>query len=209
MKKSIYLAAAVALFLVATPKQASAQKYQGQMVVTAGAGYSVAGILFGLVQDGLNTVSTVKSTKTPVIIGGLDYGISDRFSLGAVYSYQGLSASYTSYTTNSGDTVSGVFKDKLTRQSIGIRPLFHFGDNDDLDVYAGARFSYVFWNYKSSRTDVNVTDFFKGFGSPVKFQAIFGARYFFSPNIGFGMELAIGPTYYVTAGINARFGGGK
>ncbi len=204
----MYVVAAAIFALIAAPKNANAQKYQGQMVATGAVGYSVAGILLNVVSDGLNAVD-VKSTKTPVIIGGFDFGVSDRFSVGAVYTYQGLTAKYSSFTDTSGVTVVGNFKDVMSRQSIGLRPLFHFGDNDDVDVYAGARFSYVWWNYSSSRTDVDVTNLFEGFGSPVKFQAIFGARYFFMPNLGLGMEFAVGPTYYMNIGLHGRFGGMK
>lgn len=212
MKKSLYLAAALfALAFLAKPEQAAAQKYQGQAVVTGGAGYSVTGILLGFISDGLDATGTINSTKTPVIIGGLDYGLSDRFSLGAVYTYQGVTVKYNTYETTDVNgniiTVSGDFKDRLTRQSIGIRPLFHFGDNDDLDMYAGARFSYVFWNYNSDRTDVNVNDLFKLFGSPIKPQALFGMRYFVTENVGLGTEFAIGATYFISVGLHARFGG--
>ncbi len=208
MKKFKLLAAtAVMAVCVALPKNAEAQKFQGQIVPFGAAGYSVAGIMFTLISDGLNAVD-VKSSKTPVIIGGLDYGVSDRFSIGGVYTYQGLTAKYNAYTVDStGLTVTGDFKDVLSRQSIGLRPLFHFGDNDDLDVYGGARFSYVWWNYSSSRTDVDWTNIFEGFGSPIKFQAVFGARYFFSEPVGIGMEFAFGPTYYMNIGLHARFGG--
>lgn len=212
MKKSLYLAAALfALAFFAKPEQAAAQKYQGQAVVTGGAGYSVTGILLGFISDGLDATGTVNSTKTPVIIGGLDYGLTDRFSLGAVYTYQGVTVKYNTYETTDVNgniiTVTGDFKDRLTRQSIGIRPLFHFGDNDDLDLYAGARFSYVFWNYNSDRTDVNVNDLFKLFGSPVKPQALFGMRYFVTENVGVGTEFALGATYFISVGLHARFGG--
>lgn len=212
MKKTIYLASAffiLAFFIL--PKQGSAQKYQGQVVITGGAGYSVTGLFLGLISDGLNATGAVSSSKTPVILGGVDYGISDRFSLGAIYTYQGVTMKYNTYeftdANNNVVTVTGDFKDRLTRQSIGIRPLFHFGDNDDFDLYAGARFSYVFWNYNSDRTDVDVQQLFDLFGSPIKPQALFGMRYFVTPNIGLGTEFALGATYFMSVGIHARFGG--
>ena len=196
-------------FSTFAPQYANAQKIKGQTVVTAGAGYSLAGALMILISDGLNTSGTVTSTKTPVIIGGLDYGITDHFSLGAVYTYQGLSAKYSSFYDSNGNLISttGSFTDRLTRQSIGVRPLFHFGESENLDLYTGARFSYVLWNYKSDgRTDLSSSDIFGGFGSPVKPQAIFGMRYNFMPALGFNAEFAIGSTYFMMVGINARFG---
>jgi hypothetical protein len=164
-----------------------------------------------VIQDGLNTIGDVKSTKTPVIWGGVDYGVTDRFSIGAVYTYQGLTAKYNAfqYEDDSGNVITtyGDFTDRLTRQSIGIRPLFHFGDSDDFDIYTGARLTYVFWNYNSSRNDVDVTDLFQGFGSPIKPQFLLGMRYFFIPSAGFNVEFAIGPAYFMSFGLNYRFGG--
>jgi hypothetical protein len=212
MKKSFLIAVAACIFTaVAIPNQASAQKYQGQIVPTVGVGYSITGLLLGSLSTTLNALGT-KSTKTPVLIGGADFGVSDRFSIGLIYTYQGVSVKYNSYTAGTDTagnviTVTGDFTDRLTRQSIGLRPLIHFGDIDDLDIYAGARFSYVFWNYNSDRTDVNVDDIFDLFGSPIKPQAIFGMRYFVTENIGLGTEFALGATYFMSIGINARFGG--
>jgi hypothetical protein len=213
MKKTTFFAAALLLVALVTlnPTQAHAQKYKGQTVITGAAGYSLTGILFNVIKEGLNTVGDINATKTPVIMGGVDYGITDRFSIGAVYTYQGLTAKYGAYeTTDSAGNiyvVNGDFTDRLTRQSIGIRPLFHLGDNDDLDMYVGARLSYVFWSYNSNRPDASGLDIVNGFGSPIKPQFIFGLRYFFIPNVGFNTEVAIGPTYLMTFGINARFGG--
>jgi hypothetical protein len=38
-------------------------------------------------------------------------------------------------------------------------------------------------------------------------QGVFGPRYFFTENIGFNTEFAIGPPYFAMIGFNARFGG--
>ena len=198
-------------FSTFAPQYANAQKIKGQTVVTAGAGYSLVGLFMGAISTGLNTIGDVNSTKTPVIIGGLDYGITDHFSLGAVYTYQGVSANYNSYTDYDTlgylVTIQGSFTDRITRQSIGVRPLFHFGESEKLDLYTGARFSYVWWNSTSSvRANLSQTDIFAGLGRPIKPQAIFGMRYNFMPALGFNAEFAIGSTYFMMVGINARFG---
>jgi hypothetical protein len=213
MKKTSFIATAlfIAAFAMFNPSTAHAQKAKGQVVATGGVGFSLVGLIMNVVQDGINTTDQIRSTKTPVIFGSGDFGITDRFSVGACYTYQGLSMKYSSYTTTdtSGNsvTVIGDFTDRLTRQSIGIRPLFHFGDSEDLDLYVGARFSYVFWNYNSSRNNFDGADILKGFGSPVKPQFILGMRYFFIPTVGFNAEFAIGPTYFMAFGVCARFGG--
>jgi hypothetical protein len=216
MKKGSFIIA-VALMLLAgiiAPKQASAQKYQGQSVVTGGVGFSFVGLLLGVIDNTVDAATDIRSTKTPVIIGAYDYGISDRFSIGVGYTYQGITMKYDSYfkpSINGGPdtTITGDFKDRLSRQNFGIRPLFHFGDNDDFDIYAGLRLSFVRWSYNTNRPDLDVsgaTSLLSG-ASPVKVQGLFGMRYFFTENIGFNTELAIGPSYFAMVGINARFGG--
>jgi hypothetical protein len=213
MKKTSFIATAlfIAAFAMFNPSTAHAQKAKGQIVTTAGVGYSLVGIILNVVQDGINTTDQINSTKTPVIFGSSDFGITDRFSVGACYTYQSLTMKYSSFTTTdsagNNTTVVGDFTDRLTRQSIGIRPLFHFGDSEDLDLYVGARFSYVFWNYNSSRNDFDGSDILNGFGSPIKPQFLLGMRYFFIPNVGFNAEFAIGPTYFMAFGVSARFGG--
>ncbi|MFN8714744.1 MAG: hypothetical protein ACK5Z2_17990 [Bacteroidota bacterium] len=211
MKKGSFIIA-IALMLLAgiiTPQQVSAQKYQGQSVVTGGVGFSVVGLFFGLIENGLDAGTEIRSTRTPVLIGAYDYGISDRFSVGIAYSYQSLTLKYENYTDLNGNLVVGSFTDRLTRQNFGLRPLFHFGDNDDLDIYAGLRLSLMRWSYSSDRPDISdnfATNILGGI-SPVKVQGLFGMRYFFTENIGFNTELAIGPSYLAMVGINARFGG--
>ncbi|HEY6161692.1 MAG TPA: outer membrane beta-barrel protein [Bacteroidia bacterium] len=205
MKKASTIIVALAVLAAGTfkPGSAHAQNAQGQTVITGGAGFSLAGILFTLIKDALNS-SNVTSKTTPVIGGMVDYGISDHFSLGGAYTYQSVSASYTSYTKDT-ITYTGNFKDKISRQNFGVRPLFHFGSNENFDTYAGARLSYTIWKYTSNaRTDVSSTDF--SGTSRIHFQALFGMRYFFTENIGFNFEAAVGPSYYAFFGINARFG---
>lgn len=211
-KRTIIIATAILMIIgVAMPNKAAAQKYQGQSVITGGVGFSVVGLFFGLVKEGLNATTNISSTKTPVLLGAYDYGLSDRFSIGVGYTYQSLTLKYDGYYFNGSQDslITGNFTDRLIRQNFGIRPMFHFGDNDDLDIYAGLRISMVRWSYTTSRNDLgsNWATELLGGASPVKAQALFGMRYFFTENIGFNTELAIGPSYFAMVGINARFGG--
>ncbi|MCU0434966.1 MAG: hypothetical protein MUC87_16030 [Bacteroidia bacterium] len=211
-KRRIILAAVILMIIgVITPNRAAAQKYQGQSVVTGGVGFSVVGLFLGLVDNALDAGTNIRSTKTPVLLGAYDYGLSDRFSIGVGYTYQSLTLKYDGYYVdgNPDSLRTGSFTDRLARQNFGIRPMFHFGDNDDLDIYAGLRVSVVRWSYRTDRPDLG-SDWvgnILGGASPVKAQALFGMRYFFTENIGFNTELAIGPSYFAMVGINARFGG--
>lgn len=184
------------------------------MVASGGVGFSVVGLLFTVVREAVNSSSDVQLSKTPVIWGGADYAINDWFSLGACYTHQGISMKYDSYKTidvRTGNIIEvyGDFNDRLTRQSIGIRPLIHLGHHKSWDVYFGGRFSYVKWKYKGDRIDDFTSSISRSFGSPLKPQAVLGVRYFFIPNLGINFELAAGPTYFMSCGIAARFHGKK
>ena len=180
-------------------------------VVTGGAGFSLAGLLFSVVQRAGNSIpgSDFSLAHTPVIVGNFDYVFKHRFSLGASYTYQSFSLSYTNYQYNSnGVQLLGTWKDKITRANYAVRPIFHFGDKEDLDPYLGVRLGFTQWAYKSTNPDpyYSTGDFYGSKFSPgIKFQAFFGVRYYFTDMIGFNAELAIGPTYYSMLGLSAKF----
>ncbi len=197
----------VAAVLVATgifAPNATAQKYQGQMNVTVGGAFSLTGLVGTSLTSAISAADG-RASSTPGLAGMFDYGISDRFSLGAAYNFQQFTVKFSSYVDNNGNTVNGDFKYSLTRNNVGLRALFHFGDNDDLDTYAGARFGYTIWKTNTNAPGLALTDNF--FKSRLWPQALFGMRYYFTENIGVNAEFAIGPPYYMMFGLNFRFGG--
>jgi opacity protein-like surface antigen len=211
MKKSFSIAAAaLMLFFVTAPKQAEAQKYQGQVVVGANGAFSLVGLFMTSVFNVAGNNITGLTTHTiPGLSGTVDVGITDRFSLGIAHFYQSSNASWSSYTDSSGNTQTGDYHLRITRQNTAVRALFHFGDNDDLDPYFGIRLGYSYW---STNTNVPNSGYlydaarFTGHFWP---QALFGIRYFFVPNVGVNTEIALGFPYYLSAGVNVRFGGGQ
>jgi opacity protein-like surface antigen len=202
--KILVVAASLTLIGLIAPQQAAAQKYQGQMNFTVGGAFSLTGLVGSAVTDAIQA-GNGRATSTPGMAGMFDFGVSDRFSLGAAYNFQQFGVKFSSYTDNNGNVVNGDFKYTLTRQNIGARALFHFGDNDDLDIYAGARFGYTIWTTNTNAPNLTLTD--KTFKSRLWPQALFGMRYYFTENIGINAEFAVGPPYYMMIGINARFGG--
>jgi hypothetical protein len=210
MKKvSLLTATAFAVNLSAlTPGKAHAQKYQGQMNATAGASFSITGLFVNAVLATVDQAGGVNTSSIPGLNAMFDYGVSDRFSVGAAYYYQSFTTNFTSYTDTSGTVQNGDFKLALIRQNAGARMLFHFGENENLDVYAGARVGFTFWSTKSdvpanSGLDLDVS----AIRSRMLPQGIFGMRYYFTDNIGANVELAVGPPYFMMIGLNARFGG--
>ncbi len=210
MKKSMCIAiAAIMLVFVATPKQVAAQKYQGQVVVGVNGAFSLVGLVVTSTFHAANTIAGVSTSVIPGISGTVDYGITDRFSLGVAQFYQGANVKWSSYQDSLGNTVTGNFHYRFARNNTAIRALFHFGDNDDLDPYFGLRLGYSYWSSSTNAPNIyglDVTKLIKPHFWP---QAIFGIRYFFTANIGVNAELALGFPYYLSAGVNARFGGGK
>lgn len=207
MKKLSVLAVAVtvAAFATFSPNRAMAQKYQGQMNLTAGGSFSLTGLAINAVTDALANGTGVTSRSTPGLNGMFDYGITDRFSLGAAYHFQNFRTEFTGYTDTAGNNVVGDYYFGITRQNAGLRALFHFGDNDDLDTYAGARVGYSFWKFSTNASSSGVDE--ATLTSRVWPQALFGMRYYFTDNIGANVEFAVGPPYYLMLGLNARFGG--
>jgi hypothetical protein len=120
-----------------------------------------------------------------------------------------------------GKTYTGNAEIQLNRINFGIRPMFHYFNNDRFDWYSGFRIGI---NYISTRVDIgtdqNITDnaildelignnwFLNRSYNSVRptFQFVpIGMRGYITDNIGFGVETAVGPTYYLSANINYRF----
>ena len=151
MKKtsSVILALSVLSFSLLKTNNAAAQKGGDAppSVITAGAGWSLVGALFGAFNTAVGDTNNANLKQTPVLIGSYDYSLSPKFSIGVAYSYQSFSFNYTNYyyTNSAGGSGYATWKDKLTRMNFGIRPLFHFGNSDELDPYFGLRISYTQW----------------------------------------------------------------
>jgi hypothetical protein len=216
MKKlSLSLLAAACCMAALNPGKAHAQSQKLQQVATTGVGFSLVGILFSAVKDAVNNQpgANVELSNTPVIIGSYDLGLTRRFSIGPSFTYQSFTSKYTNYeyVNSNNDTIISTFTDRVTRTNVGIRPLFHFGgDDDDLDGYMGMRISFTQWNVTTDNPDKTWTgeDLYDFLGTnPVKFQVLMGIRYYFVDFMGAGMELGFGPSYYFMGGLNFRFGG--
>ena len=200
MKKTTLLFAICAL-LVGTSNSVDAQKYQGESVVTLGAGYSLIGGLIDAIGTDVNVA--------PALLVSYDYAISDNFTLGAALSYQPMNYTFDNayYVGTSITPVEETVKVNVARINIGIRPLFHFGNNDDVDWYTGLRIGYQSWSFKNDSNDPALADDFNDLGvlSRPTVQPLLGMRYFFTQNIGMNMELTIGSPYIAMIGANFRF----
>lgn len=184
----------------------NAQREQNQVVVSAGMGYSIGqaifkGILNAIEAGGTNTVSSI-----PIINVMVDYGISENFSLGAAYSFNSFSWSDSSIDPSGVITSVDL---SAARHNIGLRPLFHFGNNEKVDLYTGARLGTSIWSLSGSATDSQGNDTGASTDIPagvVTVQALFGVRTYFTDVIGANFEVGIGNApYFVAGGLSLKF----
>ena len=126
-------------------------------MINASVGYSLVGLIFLATLDAAQIGDpSVSGGGTPVINGMVDYAVTDVFTIG-------LAGSYQTYTIRFTDND----RQKWRCLNIGARPLFHFGTNDNIDIYAGARISVTAWNFTSTiddntlfnTRDINLPDF--------------------------------------------------
>jgi hypothetical protein len=211
MKRSAYfaLAAAIVIALI-IPGKAQAQTAKGQVVVGTNGAFSLVGTAMTLAFKGIGNIDGLTTHTTPGLSGTVDYGISRRFSLGVATFYQSASAKWNVYSDSSSGTniyYNGDYHARVTRMNTGIRALFHFGNSDDFDPYFGFRVGVSYWNITSNVANIDALGNFKHFSTTVWPQAIFGVRYFFTPNIGVNGEFALGFPYFMSLGVNFRFGG--
>ena len=184
----------ILIFMGSIVNNASAQAHsQGQLGITGTIGYNLLSLVFSAVDRASDEFRSV-----PPITGAIDYGVSDRFSAGLAATYQ--SASFD--IDENGEAIKANF----TCVNIRVRPLFHFGNSDDLDFYAGVGVGTTLWNSssESSNPDFDPISEFGLIGSRIKLQPLFGGTYFFNDGaIGLNGEIATGP-HIVAIGVKAR-----
>ena len=172
---------------------------QNEVVISAGAGYSIG---LNIVKRAVNAVLKANdfedATFIPPINVTLDYALADNFSLGAAYTYSGFTANESRMIN---DTLYNA-KVSLTRQNIAIRPLFHFGEDETMDLYAGARLGYSIWNGDYIVTDQfgNNSEDASTIPSVFTVQLLFGVRKYFNDFVGVNFEAGIGNGPYFLAG---------
>lgn len=207
--KNLNLLAVIAIavsLLFATEGKA---QLKGQSVAGFHIGQSLTGALVRSAEDVLATGS-VDIGGTPALQLAYDYGLTDWFSLGAAFSFQTFGFDYTGYEFVNSDNmlVTEDFTARTSRMTAALRPLFHYGNKGGkLDLYSGLRLQYVFWSGSNDSSDptFEVADFTGG--RPGVGIIPFGLRYFFTDNIGAGVELMWGAPYLASINVNARFGG--
>jgi opacity protein-like surface antigen len=200
MKTKLILALSMIGFIF----NANAQNSEGTSVATAGLGYS---FFNNIIKTSLETYSDVKVKSVPTIALTYDYALTDNFSIGVAGAFQNVSGEFTNqYIDQNFDTQTEIATTKVSRLNIALRPLFHYGNGDKLDLYSGLRVGYLIRNVKTETKDeaLNVLDDLDGNRFALGLVP-FGMRYFFTDNLGVNMDLQIGTPYVVSGGIAFTF----
>ncbi len=200
---TIFMAVAM-VFLASSVNTTKAQKSQGEVAITGGVGYSLGiSLIQGAVNTSLRAADLEELKATPIINGMVDYAVSDGFSLGAAYSYNGMSwTDEYSETDSLGNITTTQGTVKVQRQNIAMRGLFHFGADETVDMYAGARLGTSLWRVDATASNSN-GDSASDFAAPAgvfSVQALFGVRKYFNDVIGVNFEVGVGTAPYFVAG---------
>ena len=183
---------------------ANAQDSEGASVATVGLGYS---FFNNIIKSSLETYSDVKVKSVPTIALTYDLALTDNFSIGVAGAFQNVSGEFTNeYIDQNLDFQTEIATTKVSRLNIALRPLFHYGDGDRLDLYSGIRVGYLIRNVETETSDylLNVLDELDGNRFALGLVP-FGMRYFFTDNLGVNMDLQIGTPYVVSGGIAFTF----
>jgi len=181
------------LLLVLYLGNANAQAHQqGEAVLTIGVGNSLIGTIFDIV----TSASGTEGSSSPVINVMVDYGMIDMISLGVAFSNQQYRIEF--------DDSSGDFVDKIRCLNFGLRPLLHFYNSDNLDLYGGFRISYTRWSATSTNTVAGYDPLEPYSLSSVGFQPLGGVSYYFTDWAGLNMEVGLGGVYIFAVGARLR-----
>lgn len=185
---------------------------EGDMNIGVHTGFSVTGALYriatGIAQSDSFGTELVGGTNLPSFGASFDYGISDRFSIGALASVQHFTADINERIVNAGDTSFRLnpVDAKFNRIYIGIVPkyLYETG-NDNFEMYSAIRAGFILWQGNFDVENSNI-DAFEGIGGgrPSLSLVAIGGRYFLAPNVALNFEVATGAPALLTLGVNIK-----
>lgn len=200
MKKQVRKGIAVLLLqLLIVSFPAMAQRERGEEILTVSAGMSIWNIMMGIYDDSLNTSSTPTFDLT------YDYGITKTFSLGGAVSYNSFSfinPNY-SYINKSGIIVRESISAEYTLINVSVRPLYHWGKQENFEWFTGLRMGYGFWTGEVKTTDPYYDDdiYQKDL---YQIQVLFGSRAYFRENLAVTFDVGLGSPYFASLGLSLK-----
>ena len=196
MKKLLLILTIIA----GTSFSASAQSpvMKGNILIDAGIGWPTGNVLWN--DDG-NDWQNYKVNGGPFAFGGrLEYMVADGFGIGLDGNYVTTGYNYDSYFNNTDSLVNSDLTTK--RMRIMLRMNKHIVQNDLVDAYIGAGVGYRYVNRVSTGFIEVEQD---GALVPVAFRLAFGARFFFTENLGAHVELGAWGGAPLQMGLSLKF----
>ena len=196
------------LLICVTSFSAFSQKSNYNSTISLSVGQSMVGKIMNNIN--LGDSSNADPFALPAVNIAYDRTINNWFSIGGAFSFQHMGVKFTNYESTDENNVTTYvdFNTTINRINYAIRPLFHYGTTDKLDMYSGLRIGMISntFHLNGEVAGFKKDDVFKfNFGARPTCQIIaFGLRYYFTDAIGFHTEFAIGSPYYFSAGLNIR-----
>jgi hypothetical protein len=191
--KTISMAGMLCMASVAVAQTSNTDAFgQGSNIINAGVGIG-----------GDYTYISSGYTSTPNIVLSYDNGTFGNvgpgtISLGAIFSYKGVSYDYT-------DPFTGYYYDQSwTYYILGVRSAYHwnFTSSSKFDPYAGLMLGYYDVSFKTSSSDPYYNNpgnphyyyYSNNYNSYLALSLYIGARYYLSNRVGLWLELGFGYT---------------
>lgn len=154
---------------------------------------------------------TATYSATPTLQLAYDRMLTKVVSVGAAVSFNHAKGEVKDYeyTDANGNPAVGNLSATVTRTTIGLRALFHYGNKGKLDMYSGLRLGVGLWNADATSTDPNfnpedINRLRTGVAPQFQF-VLFGLRYYVAEGFGLGFETALGSPYMANFNLNYRF----
>ena len=197
----------VLTIIAGTTFSASAQSpvMKGNILIDAGIGWPTGNLLWN--DDG-NDWQNYKVNGGPFAFGGrIEYMVADGFGIGLDGNYVTTGYNYdqefTTFDQDFNDSTYSVNSDLTTkRMRVMIRMNKHIVQNDLVDAYIGAGVGYKYVSRVSTGLIEGDQD---GALIPVAFRLAFGARFFFTENIGAHVELGAWGGAPLQLGLSFKF----
>jgi len=208
MKKKL-LISLLLLFLFTTFSQAQTKK--GQFAISGNMGVSLLSWKWEYIiaeSASTNVDAVVIDNAAPAFQGLLDYALLDKLSIGGAFSYQSVSnISKNNYVNTSGIIVTEDVVNTVTLMNFSYRILFHYLDNDKIDLYSGIRMGLNYYQNSNSSNDLNYhidqTNMFNEFGFAPQVIGL-GIRMYIFEDLAVNTEVAIGYPSFFSFGLTYR-----
>jgi len=196
--KKLFIVLAITAGVFASNQSKSQAVEQGKMLIDVYYGFPNlwTSVLKSAYADS-PTAAGIKIGTLGPIGGRFEYLLSDKIGLGIDVQTASSSVSWTDSTYN--------YKVSANRLRFCPRINVHFGSNDKLDFYGAFGIGYKTSNLKFTSNDPGFNEASGSISlTPITWRMAIGIRYFFTDNIGAGLEMGFGGVL-ATAGLAVKF----